>query len=347
MSKIAFVTDTHFGCRNDSPQFLEYFFEFFTEQFFPYLKRNNITKVIHLGDLLDRRKYVNFLTLSRVQNEFIKPIKEAGIEFHCIIGNHDTYYKNTNDLNSVKELFENSIHIYNKPQIVTVAGFEFAVVPWINRENESECMDFIKTAKADILLGHLELRGYEVLGGIKSEEGTDPKLFGRYESVYTGHFHHRQSNDNIHYLGTPYQITFNDVYNKNGFYIFDTETRIMDFQENEAKIFYSIRYNDKEHDMGAIDFSKYRNCFIKIIIEEKTKNYMFDKFVDSMYNAEVAELTVVEQILPVGAENEEPIDTSKDTITIINDEIDRMSEVTNKNKLKTIIHDLYIESLSE
>jgi hypothetical protein len=99
--------------------------------------------------------------------------------------------------------------------------------------------------------------------------------------------------------------------------------------------------------MGAINFSKYRNCFIKIIIEEKTKNYMFDKFVDSMYNAEVAELTVVEQILPVGAENEEPIDTSKDTITIINDEIDRMTEVTNKNKLKTIIHDLYIESLSE
>ena len=151
MSKIAFVTDTHFGCRNDSPQFLEYFFEFFTEQFFPYLKRNNITKVIHLGDLLDRRKYVNFLTLSRVQNEFIKPIKEAGIEFHCIIGNHDTYYKNTNLVNSMEELIVGQFPTFktynNVATEVDFDGTPIMFIPWICDANREQTINAINIGR--------------------------------------------------------------------------------------------------------------------------------------------------------------------------------------------------------
>ena len=47
--KIALLNDTHFGARNDSPAFLEYFMRFYNEIFFPYCKENNIKKVMILG----------------------------------------------------------------------------------------------------------------------------------------------------------------------------------------------------------------------------------------------------------------------------------------------------------
>ena len=51
--KIALLNDTHFGCRNDSPAFMKYQNRFYEELFFPYLVYNNITTLIHLGDVVD------------------------------------------------------------------------------------------------------------------------------------------------------------------------------------------------------------------------------------------------------------------------------------------------------
>ena len=347
MSKIAFITDTHFGARNDSPLFVEYFLSFLEGQFFPYLKANNIKTIVHLGDLMDRRKFVNFFVLSQVKTRFMEYLKNNNIEFHCIIGNHDTFFKNTNDLNSVKELFgHNGIYIYDKPTCKTIEGFDFAIVPWINKENEKECLNFIKTAKADICLGHFELYGYEIMRGIPHEDGMDPNLLARYEMVLSGHFHVKHSKDNVHYLGTPYQITFNDLGQKKGFYIFNTETRNLEFIENERKLFYTIRYNDIDYDMLTLDFERYRNCFIRVIVEKKTNKLMFDEYINKLNSVEVSELNIIESFGETKQEQVD-IDTTKDTLSIINDEIDHMEEVPNKNKLKSIIHTLYLESLSQ
>ena len=347
MSKIAFITDTHFGARNDSPLFVEYFLSFLEGQFFPYLKANNIKTVIHLGDLMDRRKYVNFFVLSQVKTRFIDYIAQNGIDFHCIIGNHDTFFKNTNDLNSVNELFGGTgISVYDKPMCKEIEGFNFAIVPWINKENKKECLNFIKSARADICLGHFELHGYEIMKGILHEEGMDPGVLSRFEMVLSGHFHVKHSKDNIHYLGTPYQITFNDLGQKKGFYIFDTETRNLEFIENNTKLFYTIRYNDVDYDMLTLDFEKYRNCFIRVLVEKRNNKVMFDEYINRLNSVELSELNIIETFTETKQEQVD-IDTTKDTLSIINDEIDRMDEVPNKNKLKSIIHTLYLESLSQ
>ena len=117
--KVAFICDTHFGVRNDSPIFLENAMKFFDEQFFPYLVENKIKTVIHLGDLFDRRKYINFNTLNTVRDKFFQRLHDEGIHLHITIGNHDTYYKNTNNLNSIKELLEDpKVSKYIEKQIV-------------------------------------------------------------------------------------------------------------------------------------------------------------------------------------------------------------------------------------
>ena len=59
--KIVLITDTHIGARNDSQNFAKHFYQFYKEVFFPYIDENNIDTVIHLGDIVDRRKYINCL----------------------------------------------------------------------------------------------------------------------------------------------------------------------------------------------------------------------------------------------------------------------------------------------
>ena len=99
--KIALLNDTHFGARNDSPAFLDYFMRFYNEIFFPYLKENNITTLIHLGDVVDRRKFINFKTAHTFREDFMHRLYKEGIDTHIILGNNDTYYKNTNELNEI------------------------------------------------------------------------------------------------------------------------------------------------------------------------------------------------------------------------------------------------------
>ena len=73
--KIAILADTHFGARNDSQLFLDYFTNFFENTFFPECEKRGVKTIIHLGDLMDRRKFVNFNTLSQVREKFVEPIK--------------------------------------------------------------------------------------------------------------------------------------------------------------------------------------------------------------------------------------------------------------------------------
>ena len=102
--KIALITDTHFGARNDNLAFNEYFYKFWENTFFPYLDEHKIDTIIHLGDLMDRRKFVSYKIAKDLRERFILPIASRGIKMHIMAGNHDTYYKNTNEINSLYEL---------------------------------------------------------------------------------------------------------------------------------------------------------------------------------------------------------------------------------------------------
>ena len=348
--KIALLNDTHFGARGDSQLFFDYFIKFFDEVFFPYLKENNINTVVHAGDFMDRRKYVNYNILNQVRKRFIAQLKEEEIDFHCIIGNHDVYYRNTNEVNSLRELFFDDFTLYEEPTVVNFDGLDLALLPWINKTNYDKSIEFIKTASAPILIGHLELNGYQVLHGIQYQggNGMDPNLFNRYEQVYSGHFHCRQEKDNIYYLGTQYQITFADLNDTKGFHVLDTDTRELEFIENPFKMFHTLSYNDKEGpiDIDSLDVSHLKDTYVKVFVECKKHPYSFDQYMDKLYEVGVSKITVVEDMTEDEMTDEESVDLAQDTVTLINNEIDSMEEVEDKDKMKRLIKDLYMESLS-
>jgi len=344
--KIALINDTHFGARGDSQLFFDYFMKFFDNVFFPYLKENNITTIIHAGDLMDRRKFVNFNILNQVRTKFIERLQKDEINLHCILGNHDVYFRNTNEVNSTKELFGDSLELYEEPTLVNFDGLDIAFLPWVNKENYKQSVEFIKNVAAPILIGHLELDGYEVMRGIQYQGGMNAKLFERFEKVYSGHFHCRQEKGNIYYMGTQYQITFSDLNETKGFHIFDTSTREIEFIENPYKMFYTLSYNDEN---GPVKFEKnphLKGSYIKLLVEKKKHPYDFDRYMDKLYEAGVSKITLVEELVDSEWTKEEIVDLAQDTVTLINNEIDTIKEVEDKPRMKKLIKDLYMESLS-
>ena len=347
--RIAVICDTHFGARNDSPIFLHYFFRFLDEVFFPYLKQEGITEILHLGDLMDRRKFVNFATLHETRERFIQELVKRGIRANILLGNHDTYFRNTSSINSIEELFggmeEQGITIHKDPTELVLGGTKFLVLPWINRSNEEQSRKLIEETDAPIVIGHLELTGYEVLRGTQFANGMDPAPFSRFESVYSGHFHCKHSKGNVHYLGTPYQITFGDLNEPKGFHVFNTEDRSMQYVENPLRIFSEIAYDDTtiDYTKQMPDMSKFKDTFVRVRVQRKRNPAMFDLFMDNLNNAGTHGVTVLED---KGSETElsATVDVTKDTLSLINQEIDNL-EVTNPVKLKEIVRDLYMESL--
>lgn len=347
--KVAIINDTHFGVRNDSPFFLEQSLEYFEKQFFPYLEKNNIKDVLHLGDLFDRRKYINFNTLAQVRNRFFDKLRALDVNLHITVGNHDTYFKNTNNLNSISQLFsdESHINIIEHPTSLNFDGLCIGMVPWIAKDNEKECFDFIQNCSCPILAGHFEISGFQVMNGVIHPTGIKENAFSRFEMVLSGHFHLKQTSKNINYLGTQYQLNFGDVNSKKGFHVLDTGTRILEFIHNSYDIFHVIKYSD-DTDTKVKHLEKLpdalKNCYVKLIVSKKEKPFTFDKFIDSLYASPVQELTIIEDYQEKQSETD--IDIAEDTLSIISKEIDALEKVKDKSKLKVIVKDLYMESLT-
>ena len=96
--KIALINDTHAGARGDSLLFNEFFFKFWENVFFPYLKEHGIQHICHLGDFVDRRKFINYTILNSWRKRFFDKMIEQNITMDVIVGNHDVTYKNTNEI---------------------------------------------------------------------------------------------------------------------------------------------------------------------------------------------------------------------------------------------------------
>ena len=199
--KVALVTDLHFGAGNDNLKVAAHQKKFYDEVFFPYLKEHNIKEVIDLGDTFDRRRYISFTSLKAAKAMFFDPLKENGIKTHMIVGNHDAVYKNTIELNSIYLLLQEYDNIieYEKPTDVQIGGCDILMLPWICAGNQQETMLAVQHTKAQIVMSHLELKGFEFMRGHIMHDGMDHKVFDKFDMVCSGHYHHKSTEGNINY----------------------------------------------------------------------------------------------------------------------------------------------------
>ena len=345
-----------FGARNDSIQFLDYYEKFYNETFFPKLKEEGITTLLILGDTFDRRKYINFYTLKRTQEMFFDKLANMNIKVYMLVGNHDTTYKNTNEVNSVSLLLReyDNITVIDSPQTIHLnykdVSSDVCMIPWICSENYQSCLDEIKNTPSDICMGHFEISGFSMNKGMPSFEGLSRDIFKRFDMVFSGHYHHRSHSDNIYYLGNPYELTFSDYDDTRGFHLFDLDTRTLDFIPNPNVMFHRITYDDKVESITEVnnkDLTKYTNTYVKVVVINKTNPYLFDKFINNLYQVNPIDITIAEDYtdLTEGIEDD-MLDQAEDTITIISKFVDNITDDIDKDKLKVVLRETYIEALN-
>ena len=347
--KIALVTDTHFGARSDSQQFDTYFKKFYDEVFFPELDKRKITQIIHLGDCFDRRKYINFNSLSNCKKYFFEEVQTRGIDMDMIIGNHDTFYKNTNDVNSPSLLLKEypGIRTYDKAQVVNYDNLQILLVPWICADNYEHTSKLVDSKVATVCFGHLELAGFIMYKGQDAHlghDGLDPAMFKDFKLVCSGHFHHKHGRGNVQYLGNPYQLFWNDFEDDRGFHIFDTKTLDLEFIKNPNTIFEKYYYDDEKEDPLSIDITRFNSKLIKVIVVNKKDFYKFDKFIEAIYKENPIELKIIEDFSEFESEAiDENIDL-EDTMTLLSNYVDSIETDADKERLKGILKTLYVEA---
>ena len=347
--KVGIITDTHFGGKNDNLQFASFQRQFYEDTFFPILRREGVTTLLHLGDVFDRRKYSNYQSLALAKEMFFDPAREFKI--HMLVGNHDAYFKNSNHINSVSltcKEYDNITVYQDIPEVIEIEGHHIFLVPWIAPAHRPTALNMLGKAKADIVMGHLEINGSEMVPGLYCDHGLDRDLFKRYERVFSGHYHTQQDDGHIRYLGAPYEITWNDYNSAKGFHIYDTATREFEFYQNPHRMFKKIFYDDSQTDVLNMDLTEYANTYVKIFVVNKTDFYTFDRFVDRCYNeGDFYELKIVEDFSDLDPNSiaDEALEEVEDTLTLLEKYVDEIdSQSLDKKKLNRLLKMLYIES---
>ena len=346
--KVAIITDQHFGARNDSVAFLDFFQKFYENVFFPRISDLGITHVLVLGDTFDRRKYINFYALQRAKEMFFSRLSDAGISVHMLAGNHDTYFKNTNDVNSVSLLLQeyDNIKVYANAETIEIGGEYICMVPWICTDNYVHSMNEMKETKAPICMGHFEIQGFEMYRGQECHEGLTADIFNKFDTVFSGHYHHRSTKGNITYLGTPYELTWQDFSDPKGFHIFDVQTRELEFVQNPYTMFVRLEYDDKDKEPIDLDAYDLKETFIKLVVVNKTDYYKFDQFVNKLYTKNAHDIKIVEDMSEFeGGSVDETVDL-EDTLSILSTYIDSVTTDVDKEKIKNFMKALYTEAIN-
>ena len=259
--KILFLGDLHLGARNGNPNFLRMMDDYFKEELFPYILENGVEVVVQLGDILDKRRNIDFTISNYLVNTFFKFFTDNKVYLYSTLGNHDVYYRQSIQLDGPSQFASGDyIHIVKDCRVVAFDKTKIAMTPWICDENKEEVTNWIveNKNKNTILCGHFELAGFPIQKGYISDKGSieTDKMKG-YKCVLSGHYHSPSEKDKITYIGTPYELTWSDYGDEKKFLVYDTVEKVFETVYTKKKMFHKIVYKDDI--LQTINYDTYKN----------------------------------------------------------------------------------------
>jgi len=270
--RVWFLTDTHLGVRNSSNEWIDVMRQYFFNWFIPLVKENYQPGdvLIHLGDVYDSRQSINIkvLNLGISVFESLSEIFKDGI--YVIAGNHDLWGKTSNEINSLKSIkWIPNVNILEEPETLILGDKKFLMMPWRkDHETEEEFLD--SSQPHDYLCCHADIRGLKFNKYVTVDNGADSKKFNKFTRVYSGHIHYSQVVNNIHMLGSPYELTRSDMGNPKSVTLLDLKSGeqlkfINDFSPKFKK-FYFDQILEMTIDQLEPEF---RNNFVDVMIDPK------------------------------------------------------------------------------
>ena len=338
--KVAIITDQHFGFKKGSRLYHDYFQKFYDEVFFPKIEKLGITTVLDLGDTFDNRKGVDLYSLDWAKTSYFDRLSNLGIDLISIVGNHTAYYKNTNEINTNNLLLReyDNITLFSEATELEVGGQPILFIPWINQENSERTYKKIKESKCKVAMGHLELNGFVATHGHTMEHGADFDCYNKFKQVFSGHYHTRSNNGKIYYLGNPYEMFWNDVNDKRGFHIWDTETLKLKTINNPNALYKVINYNDTPRQLTK--FGEFTNKIVKVVVRQKSDEKEYDRFMDSLFKANPHDVKIIEKTDHLVFDGE-IYNQTEDTMTLLSASVDDLETDLDKNRIKSLMKEVY------
>jgi len=351
MTKAVLLMDTHLGVRNDSDLFAAHQKKFFYDVLFPYMAKHKLNRIIQAGDLGDKRNGMCTKTKHLLDSIFNDSYTDYGIIWDLIAGNHDQYYRHSGLLTLQSENYCNTIGVtvHLEPSTIQLSPTcSIDVFPWINTEDKAHAIAYMSKSKAEYALGHFEFSGFDMYKGVPAQGGMSHKVFSdNYKKVFSGHFHTQSNQDNVYYLGTPYDLTWSDYGDIKGFHVFDTETGETEFVPNPCNLHHKIEY-DSTKDYSDFDFAQYEDKIIKFIVVDRSNQDAMDVFWMQLTEANPADIKVIDTDF---GDMTEDIDVEslniEDTLSILFKAADNLSdENIDKDELKAMIGEVYNEAIA-
>ena len=273
VGKIFILGDLHFGVRNNALAWRDDQVNFIHE-FIKDLPKHGFNPdtdmLFMLGDIFHSRESVNVMIRDYVMNVFAKLNEKFKNGIYIILGNHDVYYNDRNDINSLNRvgaIFKN-VHVVWQPTIMKInEKFNFLMLPWITDPIKASDMILKCSDTCDYMCAHLDINEFLYGSGVPIKNGVGLDAFRKYKRVYSGHIHLRQENDNILYVGTPYHLDRNDIGNDKGYYILNLNDDGIDeiFVENKKSPRF-VKFNMEDVLNTSIDKIKemFNNNYVDI-----------------------------------------------------------------------------------
>jgi DNA repair exonuclease SbcCD nuclease subunit len=202
--RAACFTDIHYGLKQNSRQHLKDCHDY-VEWFIAEAKARDCETCIFLGDWHHHRASINIATMNATIRD-LKKLNDAFEKVYVILGNHDLYYREKRDLNSIE--FARDL-----PNIVMIDEHflegNVSIIPWLVGDEHKK----LNKIDCKYMFGHFELPYFKMNamvempdhGGITASDISNP------EYVFSGHFHARQYKGNIHYIGNAFPHNYADA----------------------------------------------------------------------------------------------------------------------------------------
>ena len=289
----AVFTDLHVGNKQNS-KIHNSDCERYVEWFITEAQARGAETCIFMGDWSHQRASVNVASMN-VSIKLLKKLNNAFEKVYFITGNHDLYYRDKRDLNSVE-------YARDLPNFVMIDEIfcedGVAIVPWLVADEWKK----LSKLKAKYLFGHLELPHFKMNamvempdhGGIKAEHLAGP------EYVFSGHFHKRQYKGNIHYIGNAFPHNYADVGdNERGamFLEWGGEPQYVNWPDCPKYIVITLSELLDDH-QNLLDKYTHARVKLNIGISYEEANFIKEKFAEQY---QVREL----QLIPVKQEQDE------------------------------------------
>lgn len=343
-SEIGIFSDPHYGVHRNSETWHKIALnhaKWAAEQF----KARSIKDIIIPGDIFHDRNDIAVNTLHNVTDIF-----DCLRDFNIIItvGNHDAFYKDKSDINSVSILRGwSNITVVDKLVVLEAHGRKIALCPWgQNIEEVPAC---------DLIVGHFEINSFKMnsfkvcTNGLKASD-----LTSRAKLTITGHFHHREerkyNEGTILYVGCPYQQDWGDYGTTKGLYTLDLDTLKYEFVENNISPRYNkVRYSELAS--GTYTPESLRGFIsgniVKFFIDKPLEPDTVDTIIRKLVSIKPVEFTIEYDYSQSSMINSEEANTKDFNISVDNSisEFIDLLDIKYKDKVKSYVTDLYHKSL--